>query len=655
MAGDGEVAVPANFVNLSSLRAGKSHTLYNVIGVCVDFLSPKKCRNGAGDWKIAFTLHDPSWTDGQGMEIAFFRKAIDELPQIQSQGDVVILRGVKVMDHQGLLEGISNYGTTWTILPIDKLDKINSVPDLKENAQWYRKGSTGHLTMNISESELKYAKWIASQADPSSWPPARPKPRVDTTEATIHTGASAPPLRKEKFKLIKDLEIPGERTIFADLAGEVRKIYNRDWLIELYITDYTINENLYNYKPNSTEGGRDGDPYGHIPEGKSQWPGPWGQMTMTICCRDRQRDAVNATVKPGDIVFLRNVHLKMDKQGLKLEGNCRDDDRYPNKVLIEVLKTNDEKRKQVLQRKRDYEEKAKVDGLEFRRDPLQAQKKRPRAEPVQGSEQPKAKKSKNRSRKEKRAAAEQEPEQQPKAKAAAITRQERQAAANEHIRILQHEGLSGMTVADILDPAILTRKTPGGNSFQLPFQNCKYKSKVRVVDFFPQDVADFAAPRRTSQYDELSDCERSDDDSDIDLTQAPSDQDLEWRWRFFLLIEDARPQPGRQGTPTQMELLVADGDGDYLFNMEACNLRAEENESKLAVLKEKLFHLWGDLLEKKEEATGTQEAMAVKPSSRPFECLIKEYGIPVRNQEARTPVKGIRRYDRLFRLFGTTI
>ena len=65
------------------------------------------------------------------------------------------------------------------------------------------------------------------------------------------------------------------------------------------------------------------------------------------------------------------------------------------------------------------------------------------------------------------------------------------------------------------------------------------------------------------------------------------------------------------------------------------------------------FHIWGDLQEKKEQCNSTEEVLSVKPNARAFECLIKEYGVPVRNP--RSLSHGVVVYDRLFRLFGTNI
>ena len=202
------------------------------------------------------------------------------------------------------------------------------------------------------------------------------------------------------------------------------------------------------------------------------------------------------------------------------------------------------------------------------------------------------------------------------------------------------------SIYQIIDPRILARKTSKGNAFFLPFQNCRYKSQVRVVDFFPNDLADFAVPSRDSHYDMLSD--QDDSDSEVDMTQL-NDRDVRWKWRFFLVVEDASRAPDQQ--PARMELLVFDDEGEYLLNMDPCNLR--KNPKALARLKEKLFVLWGDLQELKEEATLSQDIRDLKPHARPFECLISEYGIEARDENGIKKDNG--EYERVFHLSGTTI
>ena len=325
--------------------------------------------------------------------------------------------------------------------------------------------------------------------------------------------------------------------------------------------------------------------------------------------------------------------------------------------MIEVVKAKDERRAHVLRRKRTYEEKTEGDGVKFFRDPNQAPKKRLRDEAAdEDANKPKPKKTKAARAREKKKAAKLEAGKQAQDKSAVVAHEKR-ALSNPSVRIHNYPGLSSKTIVDILDPDILKRTSRQGNPYHLPFQNCTYKSKIQVVDFFPHEIADFAAPRMISQYDELSDNESSnadsDDGADINLSPANGGEEIQWEWRFFLLVEDARPQPGCQDRPTQMELLVADTDGDCLFNMDACDLRDRKNEQMLAQLREKLFHLWGDLQEKKDECRSATQASKVKPSARPFECLIKEYGVPARSSKGGSD--NTVTYERLFRLFGTAI
>lgn len=96
-----------------------------------------------------------------------------------------------------------------------------------------------------------------------------------------------------------------------------------------------------------------------------------------------------------------------------------------------------------------------------------------------------------------------------------------------------------------------------------------------------------------------------------------------------------------------MELLIAGTDGEFLLNQTACDLRRHPKD--LDVLREKLCVLWGDLEEKKKEG-GEDEDGDFIPSNRPFECYVKEYGVPVdRTTESAAG------YERRFGLWGTRI
>jgi protection of telomeres protein 1 len=405
---------------------------------------------------------------------------------------------------------------------------------------------------------------------------------------------------------------------------------------------------LYNYQPETFSKGREGDPHGYIQD-NSSWPGPWGRMTINIRCRDLQKQVADSKVKLGDIVSARNVQIKLDSNNLNLEATSRNDQSYHGKELIMVLRPKDQDkiRLEVLQRKMKYQAQAEQDGIEFHQHPVQARQKKARTgEDLQ--EQPLSKNARKRQKK-----AKQKNENAVAKQKVMKLQEDAQHKPNEIVKIKNWEGLSYKSIVDILDPSILERTSPQGNLFQIPFQNSTYTSRVRVVDFFPDDIADFAAPRRISEFAELEGYESPDEESNPILqVDGP---DIKWEWRFMLLVEDAKSQPVSTAS-TLLELLVAEMDGDWLLDMEACNLRDPSNAKALALLEQKLFHLWGDLLEQKQDENDSNKENQdggdpkPKPKARAFDCLIKEYGVPVRGSAKEDML-----YDRMFRMFGTNI
>lgn len=637
--------VPDDCTRLTDAFERQTGQRYQVIGVCVDFLDPVKSRGS--DYTMRFKLWDDTWdtyAGGYGMSFRVFKPNITQLPPIQEQGDVVILRNFTTKSY-GETFGLSNHQSRWVVLPSAALATAESLQEMHRQARWPGQNdpALGRQANMFSESEFRYAKWLADKADPTHWPPLLGSTKLQRDYIKSSNGGNTSS-RDWKFRLIKDLEAPlTNKASFAELLGEVRKIYCDDHKTELYLTDYTTNDRLYDYRyTDGADGGREGDPFGYIGESSSKWAGPWGKMTMSIVLWDPHSAFARDNVKEGTLVYLRNVKIKLDNNGSRLEGCCHGDRSNPTKVNVEVKKPyeaqGDERLKALLMRKRDYEAKAKAENVRFIHNAQQVQKR-----PHEGTEEQRSKKTKTRNRKKKENRAKTEAEQTTAASEKPLNK------LNGNIRCENHN-VPCKTIVDILDPDVLLRETAKGTVYRLPFQNCRYKANVKVVDFFPDDIADFAAPRKVSQYDCLSD-DGAVEDSDDDPTQV-NGYDVKWEWRFILLVEDARQQIHGRGQPARMELLVANTDGDYLLDMEACNLRDPKNAQELAKVKEKLFLLWGDLLERKEEAA-TAERANVKPSARPFQCLIKEYGVPIRSPGGRS--KDGLSYDRIFGLFGTTI
>jgi hypothetical protein len=83
-----------------------------------------------------------------------------------------------------------------------------------------------------------------------------------------------------------------------------------------------------------------------------------------------------------------------------------------------------------------------------------------------------------------------------------------------------------------------------------PFAVCKYRANVRVVDYFPHKLEDFAVGRRASEFDMLSDYSGEEDtDREEDLRIFKSGKGFAkniWEWRFALLVEDASSKDAKE-------------------------------------------------------------------------------------------------------------
>lgn len=665
----GPLKIPSGFLDLTHVQEGGFDKQINAIGVVVDHVEAAKSRGT--DYTIKFTLHDNAYTTGIGLPVRFFQKQESHLPRVQNNGDVVILRNVKLKLYGGDITLLSNSSSSWVVLEYASLNDCTD--PTKADITMHQSGRPNHPAAKPSDAELQYAKAILALEDPTRWQQPPKSTALQIAEIQRSNGGNpTQPASLDRFTTISSLRPPAHKNekIYIDLFAEVRRIFSPEngmSRLELSVTDYTEHPKLYNYAPDGeySTAGFDGDRFGYIQNTHKLWPGPWGKMTMLVILWPPHKEYAISNVSPGSFVYLKKVHVKLDKDGSKLEGHMHTDNFYENRINVSVFKAReadgDGRLKTLLQRKRGYEEYCRKNQLRFIRDarPKESDPKRKEAPDPEEDSTTKltSKQKRNRDNKRRR-----------KAKAAAkdLTKTDKQStdsdtevvnapSTNTYVRTVNNDCKLTL-ISDILDPSALLRKTPIGNDFHLPFQNCVYKSKVRVVDFYPDHLEDFAVPVRENQYAALdSDEESEESGSDIDMIDADSATDgVTWQWRFILLIEDSSSH--KAGSVShQMELLVSDSDGEYLLNdVEACNLR--KAPKALTRLREKLFVLWGDLEERKREheqelenergrallqgETGVEEmgrewGSRLKASARPFECFIKEYGVRVQK-----PVKG---------------
>jgi hypothetical protein len=108
--------------------------------------------------------------------------------------------------------------------------------------------------------------------------------------------------------------------------------------------------------------------------------------------------------------------------------------------------------------------------------------------------------------------------------------------------------------------------------YPLPFINAKYRSNVRVVDFFPDNLEDFSVGHRVTEYDYLSDYS-GEENTDNEENMRPGHrgkgfgEQKVWSWRFALRVEDANKKATNNSE--MMWLLIDNPDGQMLLDKEA--------------------------------------------------------------------------------------
>jgi hypothetical protein len=124
--------------------------------------------------------------------------------------------------------------------------------------------------------------------------------------------------------------------------------------------------------------------------------------------------------------------------------------------------------------------------------------------------------------------------------------------------------------------AVMHRDLTIGTAVQrveLPFVCAKYRTAVRVVDFYPRRLEDFARARRKSEYDVLSDVSSGSSDED-DGSAGEPDSSLSsggtrcWEWRFALRLEDANKDI--TGPRKSLWVAVNNQDAQLLTGLDAC-------------------------------------------------------------------------------------
>lgn len=329
-----------------------------------------------------------------GVNVRIFGKYVN-LPTIESLGDIVLIRGLKRMNSHGTPFLVSQRNYEIMCFPASTI----SDPAFKHafgagQAPPHSKHPFGAMSTpeenyyiialrnwasNIGELRTTSVQQLAKASANSRAPTdaTRAPPPANATNSNFMAPLNAPrgpasvmglPSRPpppqpstnniiskhqdRKFALLKDVQ----SGTYVTLVGEVRKLWGGMYGTQMYMTDYTSNSLLFDYRANqSQDEGQDGDAHGYLSNvQKIGWKGPFGKMTIQITLWPPHDSFVNAEVAEGDIVLVRNLHIAFAEKCL--EGKLHTDRRFPQQVDVRKISPHDPLVEAIKARRANYEE-----------------------------------------------------------------------------------------------------------------------------------------------------------------------------------------------------------------------------------------------------------------------------------------------------------
>ncbi|WQF79997.1 Putative protection of telomeres protein [Colletotrichum destructivum] len=635
----------------------------NVIGIVVDFQKPIPTKGG--DYKARIRLFDMS-VSGENRDIALdiFRPS-SQMFEVGA-GDIIVIHQAKCQRYRSdPLSLITNYTTAIHVYPAAK-----TPPSPAQPASNPLMPSKQDSSRKPSLKDEQYISWFFHNVDKTYIP--------DIEQFNIQATRSLNV--KDKLCELKDVK---DGTFHDVIAQVIQEPYDYNDKIRLYVSDYTENSGFFNYRRDGQvdNNSRDGDPYGYTSgkAGTPKWIGPFGKRTLQITCWEPHATVIRQRVKNGSWVHLLNIQFKFGTNGRNLEGYLRQDQNaFPNKVYVDVLDLSQDSEqihpslKNAIRRKRDYEKEEKAQRTE-----LQSAQKTSKKRPAADQPEDKRLNAKQRRAIQRAQAAEK------------ATRGETSAKTSSDLNqqvVAEYPEQPAVPVSVILEPAKYATAHQGGPLLlDLPFTCAKYRTNVRVIDFYPRRLQDFARVRKQTECDILSDYSGTDSEPEEEAVTIDSFVDAGdriWQWRFALRLQDvtaaAKDSSGQK--ENSFWVVVDNMDAQLLTSLDACDFRV--NPDELTRLREKMFILWGDLEEKKakelENTSKKQKAKMAKKTARdrppdssdneepkkekevilnrPFTCCIRQYGVRINesNPDKANAGEG-KRWKRMFGLFGTKI
>ncbi|KAJ4372817.1 hypothetical protein N0V86_008183 [Didymella sp. IMI 355093] len=541
----------------------------SLLGVVVSLQEPRQTRGT--DWVLNFSIQDDFSAGSVGgsssMGCRVF-KPQTSLPKITGAGDVVVLRNFKLNPWQGRMDCVGQPGCGVIVFPGSKIP----VPELSQAYLLGTQRLSYHATSGTREPTTQEQKAVLQLKHSSSGS------AKDVQQHAVIASTNTSNRRKEA--LIKDLSFDR----FYDINAQVVNMYySNNGTVELKVTDYTANKDLYLY----ADPDRDPDLVF-----KREWRGPYGQVTLDVRLYEPHAAWARRNLSNGDFVYLRNVHTRNSPANM-LEGAMHQDRQMLHQIDVRKL-SNHPAIDEINQRRESYEQQRSNRGTVHLANA-----------PKKSSAKTSAKKKQEKRERQRLAKETVQKELEEKQEKWEAER----GGVNMNVRA-SFPDMQRSTLSEIINNPHLQAKTSTKyNSFTLPFVNCRHRSRVRAVDFYPPELEYFS---------------HSADDS----SWTPRPKHRRWEWGFVLLLEDANV-PG-DTVPEQLRLIVNNDAAQYLGLPKARDLKAEPRT--LNELREMLFIMWGNLEELKSDLRARGQDLPLPPGdnrldNKPFDCVIEEYGL----------------------------
>lgn len=605
------LSLPAGFRDLGTIANLHPGTMVNTIAIIESYDKPSQVKTGKTIQNLY--VQDPSQkvSSNRDMRVNFYVDSAANLPKCNT-GDILLMRKAKVEQWQSRTSLTTDrLRTTFLVFPRDKIPaKAFTEAYMGGKQQLYSHGTlAAQKQLSLAEScyvirlnaqnrgtEKADESVALLQSSPSAAIPSvqRRPPGVLGGREWKQTIKADHDFERDKLDrskargklyLVENLAFNnGRDTIFADLCVQVVKKFNSGNRFECLVTDYTENKMLYDRLPREHT-------QNHEWHTKLDSAIPYGQYTLKVVVETPHREWMQEHVSIGDVVLLQNVKLKLDDRK-RLQGDMWPDSKYPGKVMVQRIFGRDIKEvRDIYRRKTAYDKDHQQHDRQEER-PLPSETK-----PLETGLTKQQAKRKKQKRKDKAAA---------DARAA----DEKLTHSNKNI---QCSGvaveLSSVREMLDLDDQRHTNSWPDGTTYRLPFVNASFKAKLQVIDFYPDRLESFAMQVPSEEF-------------------VSDDEELEsnaWEWAFQLLVQDASVNnPCEQD---RMVLNVGHAQAQFLLGADMPDpADLEQDGLLLTKLRERLFVLWGDLQERKQQ--GAKDfGFSDKHSNRPFQACVWEYGV----------------------------